>query len=251
MARKKTIFYETIEYIGPRPQLQKRRNRVGGWVIVSIAAVMGFWFGRPLIPSLRATQQSASVEQVGEAVSHLEKSSLPGAQLAASALEYSKRDIAYDPSYYKIGFPMGDVADDKGMASDLVVRCFRGIGIDLQAQVHDDMKAHFNRYPQLWNAAGPDTHIDHRRVANLQRFFERNGESLKPSRHAMDYVPGDIVVWSLASAEKHIGIVVPGPEGSTHQPWVAHHLDDKVRWENVLFDFRIEGHYRYHGKKAE
>ena len=133
MARKKTIFYETIEYIGPRPQLQKRRNRVGGWVIVSIAVVMGFWFGRPLIPSLRATQQSASVEQVGEAVSHLEKSSLPGAQLAASALEYSKRDIAYDPSYYKIGFPMGDVADDKGMASDLVVRCFRGIGIDLQA----------------------------------------------------------------------------------------------------------------------
>jgi uncharacterized protein YijF (DUF1287 family) len=146
---------------------------------------------------------------------------------------------------------MGDVADDKGMASDLVVRCFRGIGIDLQALVHDDMKAHFNRYPQLWNAAGPDAHIDHRRVANLQRFFERNGESLKPSRHAMDYAPGDIVVWSLASAEKHIGIVVPGPEGSTHQPWVVHHLDDKVRWENVLFDFRIEGHYRYHGKKAE
>jgi len=251
MARKKTIFYETIEYIGPRPQLQRRRNRAGAWVIVSIAAVMALWFGHPLISSLRATQQSASVGQVGEAVSSLEKSLLPGAPLAAAALEYSKRDIAYDASYYRIGFPMGDVAEDKGMAADAIVRCFRVIGIDLQAQVHDDMKSHFNRYPQLWNAAGPDTHIDHRRVANLQRFFERNGEMLKPSRHAVDYAPGDIVVWSLASAEKHIGIVVPGPEGSAHQPWVVHHLEDKVRWENVLFDFRIEGHYRYYGTKAD
>jgi uncharacterized protein YijF (DUF1287 family) len=251
MARKKTIFYETIEYIGPRPQLQKRRNRIGAWVIVSIAAVMGFWVGRPLIPSLRATQQSASVEEVGEAVSALEKSSLPGASLAAAALEYSKRDIAYDSSYYRIGFPMGDVAEDKGMAADVIVRSFRETGIDLQVELNNDIKAHFNRYPQLWNAAGADAHIDHRRVANLQRFFERNGEVLKASRHAMDYQPGDIVVWSLASAEKHIGIVVPGPDERAHEPWVIHHLDDEVRWENVLFDFRIEGHYRYQGNKAK
>jgi len=99
----------------------------------------------------------------------------------------------------------------------------------------------------LWNAAGPDPHIDHRRVANLQRFFERNGEVLKPSRNPRDYAPGDIVVWSLASAEKHIGIIVPGPGANSHEPWVVHHLDEKPKWENVLFDFSIEGHYRFAG----
>lgn len=250
MARKKTIFYQTIEYIGPPPQLQKRRNRVGGWVIVLIAASIGVWIGKPLIPSVRATQQTASLAQVSVVTAALEKSGRSGSQLAMAALEYTSRDITLDSSYYKIAFPMGDIAADKGMASDLIVRSLRELGVDLQALVNEDMKAHFNRYPQLWNAAGPDAHIDHRRVANLQRFFERKGEALKPSRDPADYAPGDIVVWSLASAEKHIGIIVPGPGNNSHEPWVVHHLDDKPKWENVLFDFSIEGHYRYSAEKT-
>ena len=250
MARKKTIFYQTIEYIGPPPRLQKRRNRLGGWVIVLIATSIGVWIGRPLIPSVRATQQTASLKQATLITAELEKSQRPGSQLAAAALDYAGSDVRMDSSYYKITFPMGDIASDKGMASDLVVRSMRQQGIDLQALVHEDMDAHFNRYPQLWNAAGPDPHIDHRRVANLQRFFERKGETLKPSRNPADYEPGDIVVWSLASAEKHIGIIVPGPGKNSNEPWVVHHLDDKPKWENVLFDFSIEGHYRFDGSKA-
>jgi uncharacterized protein YijF (DUF1287 family) len=249
MARKKTIFYQTIEYIGPPPRLQKRRNRVGGWVIVLIATSIGVWIGKPLIPSVRATQQTASLKQATLVTAALEKSSQPGSQLALAALDYTSRDVTLDSSYYKIAFPMGDIAADKGMASDLIVRSLRQLGTDPQALVHEDMKAHFNRYPQLWNAAGPDPHIDHRRVANLQRFFERKGEVLKPSRNPEDYAPGDIVVWSLASAEKHIGIIVPGPGANSHEPWVVHHLDEKPKWENVLFDFSIEGHYRYAGPK--
>lgn len=251
MARKRTIFYETIEYIGPRPQVKKRRSAFGGWVIVSISALIAFWFGKPLVPSLRATQQSASIEQAELVVSSLKKNGAPGSQLAAAALEYSQRNVRLDSSYYKIPFPMGDISPEKGTASDLVIRCMRELGNDLQAKVNEDMRAHFNRYPQLWNAAGPDPHIDHRRVPNLQRFFERNGETLKISGDAADYSSGDIVVWSLANAEKHIGIVVPGPRDRPDERWVVHHLDEKVKWENVLFDFKIEGHYRYHGPKTD
>jgi uncharacterized protein YijF (DUF1287 family) len=139
---------------------------------------------------------------------------------------------------------MGDVAAEKGMAADVIVRCFRGIGIDLQAQVHDDMKAHFNRYPQLWNAAGPDTHIDHRRVANLQRFFERKSQTVLASRNPADYLPGDIVIWELGNAEQHIGIIVPSPVGQAGDVWVVHNMGAGVKWENILSDYPVQHHFR-------
>ena len=107
------------------------------------------------------------------------------------------------------------------------------------------MAANFRLYPQLWGALAPDTNIDHRRVANLQRFFERKGQTLTPSREPVDYRPGDIVVWSLANAESHIGIVVPGPGNRASEAWVVHNQGTGVKWENVLFDYQIAAHYRY------
>ena len=106
------------------------------------------------------------------------------------------------------------------------------------------MAAHFRLYPQLWGALAPDPNIDHRRIANLERFFERKGGVLTPSREPADYQPGDIVVWSLANAEKHIGIVVPGPGTRANEAWVVHHKDTVVKWEDVLFDYKIDGHFR-------
>lgn len=246
MSRKHSGFYDTIEYIGPRPQKPKRRHFFGGWVILAIAGGIAFWFGRPMLSSLKAAGERPSLEQAELLIGSLKDAESPAAALAAAALEHSHARISYDPDYRKIAYPGGDVAPDRGYAPDVVVRCFREIGIDLQQEVHEDMTAHFRRYPDLWNAKEPDANIDHRRVANLQRFFERKAEIATPSRDAADYRFGDIVIWSLANAEKHIGIVVPGPGSRATEPWVVHMLDEKgVKWENVLFDYKIEAHFRY------
>lgn len=251
MARSRPGFYSTIEYIGPRPQKPKRPHFFGGWVILVIAVGIGCWFGRPLVPFLKATQEGVSTEQAEILISSLESSSDLGQRLAAAALAHSGENIAYDPAYYKIAYPDGDIAPGKGAAADVVIRCMRKLGTDLQKEVHEDMAEHFRYYPQLWNAMGPDTNIDHRRVANLQRFFERKGETVAPSRDPAQYRPGDIVVWSLANADKHIGIVVPGPGIHLGEPWVVHNIGTGVKWENTLFDYKVEAHFRYTGGAAE
>ena len=251
MARSRPGFYSTIEYIGPRPQKPKRPNIFGGWVIVVIAVGIAFWFGKPLVPFLKATQEGVSVEQAEILISSLAESKDSGNQLAAAALAYSGEKVVLDSSYYKIDYPNGDIAPGKGSAEDVVIRCFRKLGIDLQKEVHEDMTANFRLYPQLFGALGPDSNIDHRRTANLQRFFERKAQAVNSSREAADYKPGDIVIWSLANADKHIGIVVPGPGNRGGEPWVVHHMGPNVKWENVLFDFKIEAHFRYPGPQAE
>ncbi len=247
MARPRTRpgFYSTIEYIGPRPQKPKRSNFFGGWVIVVIAVTIAGWFGRPLVPFLKAAQEGVSTEQATLLMDSLAQTGSMGDKLAAAALAHSGETIAFDPSYCKIAYPNGDVAPNKGSAADVIIRCYRKLGIDLQKEVHDDMADHFKLYPSLWGALVPDTHIDHRRVPNLQRFFERKGQTLTKSLNPADYHPGDIVVWELANADKHIGIVVPGPGNRTGEAWVVHHLADGVKWENSLFDYKIVAHFSY------
>ena len=245
MARPRSGFYNTIEYIGPRPQKPKRRNFFGGWVIIAIALGMGVWFGKPLLPFLKGAGTDVSLEQADILISSLRSSKLFGGGLAAAALEHTGHSVNYDPAYYKIAYPNGDVPATKGVAADVLVRCYRAMNLDLQVLVHEDMAANFRLYPQLWGAAGPDTNIDHRRVANLQRFFERQGRTLSPSRIAADYQPGDIVVWSLANAEAHIGIIVPGPADHADEPWVVHNMGIGVKWENILFDYSIQRHFRF------
>jgi len=247
MARNRSGFHETIEYIGPRPQKKapKRPNFLGGWVILVIAAGMFFWFGKPLIPFLKAAQAGATTEQAVLLIEMLESSGEPGDRIAAAALAHSRESVAYDPAYYMIDYPGGDVPPNKGVAADVVVRTFRQVGIDLQQKVHEDISGNFRLYPQLWNASGPDTNIDHRRVPNLQRYFMRHGKSLSISREASEYQAGDIVIWALANADTHIGIVVPGPGERASEPWVVHNIGAGVVWENALFDYQILGHYRY------
>ncbi len=244
MPRPRSGFYSTIEYIGPRPQKPKRRNFFGGWVIIVIAVGMASWYGKPLIPFLKATQVDATPEQAFALISELGSNSGFGNGLAAAGLAQSSDRVAFDPYYYTIPYPNGDVDSGKGMAADVIIRCYRRMGMDLQVLVHEDMTANFRVYPQLWDLPGPDTNIDHRRVPNLQKFFERNGQSLEASREPGDYQPGDIVVWSLAK-ESHIGIVVPGPGGRAKEAWVVHNMGAGVKWENILFDYPIERHFRY------
>ncbi|RYD48988.1 MAG: DUF1287 domain-containing protein [Verrucomicrobiaceae bacterium] len=206
---------------------------------------MGFWFGRPLVPFLKASNIEASIEQADQLISSLNASDSLGDKLAAAALAHSGEGVAFDRDYYKIGYPGGDIPSNKGMAADVLVRCYRKLGLDLQVLVHEDMAENFRVYPQLWDATGPDANIDHRRVPNLQRFLERKGETLEPSRSAADYKAGDIVIWTLANAETHIGIVVPGPGDRANEAWVVHNMGSGVKWENVLFDYPLQRHFRF------
>ncbi len=261
MARRRQPYHNhlsTIEYIGPRPQKpQKRPNFLGGWVVLLIAAGAAWAGFKTLMPMVMAHQSAPSVEAADLIISEFQPSADFGQRLAAAALQRTKTTVSYDPAYYKIPYPGGDLPPGKGKAEDIVIRSYRSLGIDLQQLVHEDMKAHFSSYPQLWQAQGPDANIDHRRAANLQRFFERHGETLPCTRNPGDYLPGDMITWTRpgasggSSIEVHIGIVVPGPGARSSEPWVVHHLDSNVKWEDVLFDFQILGHYRYDGGLKE
>jgi uncharacterized protein YijF (DUF1287 family) len=129
--------------------------------------------------------------------------------LSNAALELTKDKVTYDPSYVKLKYPNGDVAKDKGVCTDVIIRAYRKLGIDLQKEVHEDLKANFYKYPNLkkWGLKKPDTNIDHRRVPNLEVFFERKGEKLAVTQNPSDYKTGDLVTWMIGDKLPHIGIV--------------------------------------------
>lgn len=162
---------------------------------------------------------------------------------AANSLTYTK--VTYDPSYFSIAYPMGDVPPDKGVCTDVVIRAYRLLGIDLQQLVHEDMKSHFSLYPNIWGLKGTDRNIDHRRVPNLMVFFERKGLKLSLSQSPQDYQSGDIVCWSLGGGLTHIGIVSDqrSPDGS--RPLIVHNIGGGQVLEDCLFSYKIIGHYRF------
>ncbi len=166
-------------------------------------------------------------------------------QLADSAIELTKQKVTYDPAYYKISYPNGDVPADKGVCTDVVIRAYRKLGIDLQKEVHEDMKANFEKYPNNWGLKNTDRNIDHRRVPNLMTFFTRHGEIKKVSDKAEDYLPGDIVCWNLGGGVTHIGIVVnrKTPDGKRY--YIVHNIGAGQILQDCLFDYKIIGHYRY------
>ena len=153
----------------------------------------------------------------------------------------------YDPDYSDMAYPGGDVPREKGVCSDVIVRAFRAGGVDLQKAVHEDMKAHFGAYPNLWNLRRTDSNIDHRRVANLMRFFERKHTALPRSQNPADYHAGDVVAWRLTNGRLHIGMVsdVSSTGGVSAPLLVVHNIGAGARKENVLFAWPIIGHYRW------
>lgn len=150
----------------------------------------------------------------------------------------------YDPAYVKLTFPMGDVPKDRGVCTDVVVRAYRKQGKDLQLLVNKDMKKAWRRYPKNWGLKRPDANIDHRRVPNLAVFFARNGKSLRVSKNKRNYKAGDIVTWRLASNLPHIGIVSNNTD-SKGTPLIIHNIGAGTQEENVLFKYKITGHFRY------
>jgi uncharacterized protein YijF (DUF1287 family) len=143
------------------------------------------------------------------------------ARLVAAALDQTRSSVTYDGTYRRIGYPGGDVPDAVGVCTDVVIRAYRKVGVDLQVRVHEDMNRAFSAYPQLWGLAGPDANIDHRRVPNLQKFLKRAGAQLSTSRDASAYRAGDLVTWMLPGNLPHIGMVASGrsPAGSPPSRW--------------------------------
>jgi len=152
---------------------------------------------------------------------------------------------SYDPSYVALAYPGGDVPEQTGVCSDVVVRAFRKAGIDLQKEIHEDMKAARSDYPTKWGATSLDANIDHRRVLNLMAYFRRKGKSLPISDSATDYQPGDIVAWDLTFGIDHIGIVTNMLSNSEDHYLIVHNIGAGTRVEDVLFDWTIKGHYRF------
>ena len=172
-------------------------------------------------------------------------------ELAQAALARTMQRVRYDGRYLKIAYPMGDVPPEIGVCTDVVIRSYRELGIDLQKNVHEDMRRNFKRYPsrKRWGLRKPDTNIDHRRVYNLQTFFQRKGESLKITKDPKNYKPGDLVTWQVSPKMPHIGVVL---EMTSHEDpnrhLIAHNIGNGPVIEDMLFNFKITGHYRYKPK---
>lgn len=165
--------------------------------------------------------------------------------ISDAALELTKQRVRYDPAYYTMDYPNGDVPPDRGVCTDVVIRAYRKLGIDLQKEVHEDMKKHFNQYPNNWGLKTTDCNIDHRRVPNLMTFFSKYGEVKPITQNEADFLPGDIVCWNLGGGITHIGLVVNRKSADNKRYCIVHNIGAGQVVEDRLFDFKIIGHYRY------
>ncbi len=166
--------------------------------------------------------------------------------LLESAFEQTEITKNYTQDYFVIPYPNGDVPAETGACTDVVIRAFRNSGVDLQKEVHEDMRANFAVYPKKWGLPKPDTNIDHRRVPNLQTFFTRKGKSLPVSLQAVKYLPGDVVTWDIdGKGMTHIGLVSNLWNESANRYLIIHNIGGGTRLEDALFRWKVTGHFRY------
>jgi uncharacterized protein YijF (DUF1287 family) len=171
-------------------------------------------------------------------------------ELVLAAVAQTTAAVTYDGTYRRIPYPGGDVPENVGVCTDVVIRAYRKLGIDLQVRVHEDMKQAFGAYPPLWRLRGPDPNIDHRRVPNLQTFFRRAGAELPTSREITAYRAGDLVTWMLPGNLPHIGIVTDRTSVDG-VPLIIHNIGRGPAIEDALFAFPMTGHYRYGEQSAD
>jgi len=190
---------------------------------------------KPLMPPVQLTETTS-----------LPANSSPNLKLLIdSAIDQVGKPTSYDNSYQKIDYPNGDVPIETGVCSDVIGRAFRKVGIDLQKDVHEDMKRNFSAYPARWGSSGPDANIDHRRVPNLMTYFTRQGKSLPFSDRSDNFLPGDIVTWDLGLGSEHIGMAVNVWYKPSQRYLIVHNIGAGTRMDDVLFAWKITGHYRY------
>ncbi|NJN35039.1 MAG: DUF1287 domain-containing protein [Saprospiraceae bacterium] len=168
-----------------------------------------------------------------------------GEKLAEAAFSLTYNRVTYDPAYFKISYPDGDVPADRGVCTDVVIRAYRKLGIDLQRLVHDDMQQNFALYPKIWGLRKTDTNIDHRRVPNLATFFTRFGKVKKLSQNGNDFAPGDVVTWLLDGNLTHIGIVARQKSAEGGRPLIVHNIGSGQVLADCLFSYNITGHFSF------
>ncbi len=222
----------------------KKSIVIGILIITAISSFILFYS-----KNLEETAKPCGISQLFAAKSPVER--IPVEELTTpdlvllGAREEAIRRVRYDASYLAIDYPGGDVPEDIGACTDVVIRAYRHAGIDLQVLIHEDMVANFQSYPQAYGLTSPDRNIDHRRVRNQMRFFERFGESL--TLEVEDYVEewqwGDIVYWRFPNGQLHAGIVsdktnLRGIPLVIHNAWVTVEGDYLLKWD-------IIGHYRF------
>ena len=165
-------------------------------------------------------------------------------QLVQAARSQVGVTTSYDGSYVSLDYPNGDIPLETGVCTDVVVRALRKTGHDLQKLVHEDMRAHFSKYPKIWGLRKPDKNIDHRRVPNLRTYFKRRSASLPLTKKKEDYHPGDFVTCTVAGKLPHI-MIVSDKKAEDGTPLVIHNIGGGAQEENSLFDFPLTGHYRF------
>jgi uncharacterized protein YijF (DUF1287 family) len=183
-----------------------------------------------------------------ENISTVPQTQIFGQKLSDAALSIIDPSIDYDPAYFKIEYPNGDVPKNKGVCTDVIIRSYRKLNIDLQKEVHEDMIEHFSEYPNLkkWGMTKTDTNIDHRRVPNLEIFFERNGQKLLISQNPQDYKTGEIVTWMINDKLPHIGIITNKKSTDGKRNLIVHNVGGGQVLEDCLFEYKIVGHYKYY-----
>ncbi len=160
-----------------------------------------------------------------------------GKALAQAAFQQTTGFGVYTDSYRKLAFPMGDVPSLFGVCTDVVIRAYRALGVDLQARVH------------AARVGALDASIAHRRTYTLRRYFASRGAGLPVTDFSEDYLPGDIVTYyrpQNSGSKDHIAIVADqiGPSG---RPMIIHNRGWGAQIEDALFVDKITGHYRYTG----
>ena len=168
-------------------------------------------------------------------------------KLSDAAISIIDPTIEYDPSYYSIPYPKGDIPANKGVCTDVIIRTYRKLNIDLQKEVHEDMILNFSLYPNLkkWGLTKTDTNIDHRRVPNLEIFFSRKGKKLPITQTSSDYNTGEIVSWKINGKLPHIGIITNKISEDGKRHLIVHNVGNGQILEDCLFDYEIVGHFKY------
>jgi uncharacterized protein YijF (DUF1287 family) len=190
-------------------------------------------------PQLRPPEQQTEVHALAPNSSPALKSIIDG------AVDQIGKTTSYDPSYQKLDYPNGDVPIETGVCSDVIIRAFRKGNIDLQKDVHEDMKSNFSAYPTRWGLKSPDSNIDHRRVPNLETYFARKGKAQAITNRSDEFQPGDLVTWDMGTGQDHIGIVSNVWYKPSQRYLIVHNIGNGTRMEDVLFAWKVTGHYRY------
>ncbi len=199
--------------------------------------------GSTAVKNSAALKRNASVQRLVSPTAQAPDSAARAQTVIDAAMSQIGRTTVYDPAYVTLAYPGGDVPMVRGVCTDVVIRAYRAIGVDLQVSIYQDMRRAFSAYPSSGRSV-PDRNIDHRRVKNMLVFFARAGAAAPKSLDAADYLPGDIVMWDVGGLA-HTGLVVTSTAPGTDRHMIVHNIGDGAQLEDILFEFPITGHFRY------